>query len=305
MDKINVTLGFHILEDKNGDEIVFKNHATFNNCNCGECPPATIEPVNLGECSNEHYHPYGYPGPMVVKVPVVLSEVKVQIDLEKEVVLNEPAYDIKTIDKKVCITQCHLVPYTNKLFLAGYVQKNIQYSTVDQENANSFSGDIRHHVINADFRCVTAVKFTKQPNFGKSYKSKSNVLDYNMVCKDEGEDNWIHYNQYFEPIFCEVEWTKILETDIFNRNNECLTEFSAVNCFTNFIEKMVVYIDLKVLQTQQVFIPEPDCEVKVEKHYEDKNYEDNHNSCDYYDDIEVSCIPGKGMVARPIKRDKY
>ncbi|MPM21815.1 hypothetical protein SDC9_68265 [bioreactor metagenome] len=279
---------------------MFKNHATFNNCNCGDCPPVAVDPVNVGECSNEHYHPYGYAGPMVVKVPVVLSEVKVQIDLEKEVVLDEPAFDIKTIDKKVCITQCHLVPYTNKLFLAGYVQKNIQYSTSDTENPTSFSGSIRHQVINADFRCVTAVKFVRQPDFGNSYKSKSNVLDQNMVCQDEGEDNWMHYNKYFEPIFCEVEWTKILETDIYNRNNQVLDQFPGVNFFTNFIEKMVVYIDLKVLQTQQVFIPEPECEVQVERHCEEQ-----YNSCDCYNDVEVSCIPGKGMVARPIRRDRY
>lgn len=289
---------------------MFKNHATFNNCNCNDCPPVPFNPVNVGECANEYSHPYGYPGPMVVKVPVVLSEVKVQVDIEKEIWLNEPAFDIKNIDKKVCITQCHLVPYTNKLFIAGYVQKNIQYSTLEEDNGSGATGNIRHHVINADFRCVTAIKFAKQPVWGKSYKMKSNVLDQNMVCQDDGEDNWMHYNQNFEPVFCEVEWTKIYETEIYNRNEECPTEFPGGNCFRNFIEKMVVYIDLKVLQTQQVFIPEPDCEVKVEKPCEDyhKDYKYNNNpyeACDYYDDIEVSCVPGKGMVARPVNRNKY
>lgn len=284
---------------ENGDEIVFKNHATFNNRNFNwdDCPPGVVDPETLSECSNEYYHPQGLPGPLVVKVPVVLSEVKVQVDLETNIRLEEPAFDIKTIDKKVCITQCHLVPYTNKLFLGGYVQKNIQYSTVENpDNGVSVSGAIRHTTLNVPFRCVTAVKFARKPIFGKYDKVKSNVIAENMVCGDTGEDSWMHFNDYYEPIFCEVEWTKILETDIYNRNIETDGNFSNENLFQDFVEKMVVYIRLKVLQTQQVFVPEPECEVYMKKEDE---YED------FCEEIEVGYIPGKGLVGKRQKKYDY
>lgn len=151
---------------------MFKDDLT-NDCNCKPqqvptCESRVIDPTTLGECDNRCYKPFGRPGPLVVKTPVVLSDVKIQIDMESDIRLEQPAFDIKTIDKHVCITQCHLVPYTNKLFIGGYVQKNIQYSTVECANATSISGDVRHTTVNVPFRCVTPIHFDRKPEFGKN-----------------------------------------------------------------------------------------------------------------------------------------
>jgi len=276
------------------------------NCNQQQqgCESRVIDPVTLGECSNEYYDPYGRPGPIVVKVPVVLSEVKVQIDLETGIRLEEPAFDIKTIDKHVCITQCHLVPYTNKLFIGGYVQKNIQYSTVECTNATSISGNIMHTTLNVPFTCVTPICFAKSPKFGKSFKMQSNVLDETMLCEDTGENSWIHFDKPYEPIFCELEGEKILETDIYERDINCGGNFTTENCFQNFTEKMVVYLRIKVLQNQQVFIPEPECEVEME---EECRY-DKKCRCDKdddYEEVEVCYRPKKGMRGRRVRKEEY
>lgn len=254
------------------------------------------EPSNLVECSNECDKPYGRPGPIVVKVPVVLADCKVQIDIEREIQLAQPAFDIKTIDKHVCITQCHLVPGTNKLFIGGFVQKNIQYSVVDDDCTTrmSISGNIVHTTLKVPFKCVTAVCFEKKPIFGKSFKNRMNVLDEGMLCTDNGEDSWVHFNKPYEPIFCELEWAKIYETDIYDRSENCARPFSTVKCFDELLEKMVVYVKIKVLQKQPVYIPEPKCDVKMEKEYD---YEE-----DDYNDIEVAYVPDKGMVGKMIER---
>ncbi|GAA0726514.1 hypothetical protein GCM10008905_23200 [Clostridium malenominatum] len=262
------------------------------------CDSRIIDSTTLGECSNWHREPYGRPGPIVVKVPVVLSSVKIQIDVESEIRLEEPAFDIKTIDKNVCITQCHLVPHTNKLFIAGFVQKNIQYSTVDCSNNTSVSGRILHTTLNVPFRCVTAIQFDKYPQFGKSFKKKSNVLDKKMLCEDNREQSWLHFNKAHEPIFCELEWAKILETEIFDRDIECAERFTREDCFQDFVEKMVIYLQIKVLQNQQVFIPEPHCDVYMDKDCEDEDEE-------YNDYVEIGYMPEKGMVARKMKEEKY
>ena len=45
--------------------------------------------------------PDGINGPLVVKVPVVLAQRNIQIDVEAEIKLKEPFYEIKRIKKNV------------------------------------------------------------------------------------------------------------------------------------------------------------------------------------------------------------
>ncbi|MCM8711966.1 hypothetical protein M2651_13250 [Clostridium sp. SYSU_GA19001] len=241
------------------------------------CESSVINPTTLCECDNHCYPPCGRPGPLVVKVPVVLANCKIQIDVESDLQLEQPAFDIKTVDKKVCITQCHLVPYTNKLFIEGYVQKNFQYSTVGCANATSISGDVLHSTLRVPFKCCTAICFDKMPIFGITSKDKSNVLDENMLCLDNREDSWKHFNKPQEPVFCELEWFKILESDIYNRNLQCAQPFTTENCFRRFTEKMVIYVGIKVLQKQQVYIPCPGDGIdprEMEKGYVEEKYDE-------------------------------
>ena len=272
------------------------NDPNINQEQC-DCESKVISSKHLGECDSHCYPPYGRPGPITVKVPVVLANCKIQIDVESEIRLDAPAFDVKTIDKHVCITQCHLVPHTNKLFLAGFVQKNIQYSTVECANKTSISGEVLHTTVRLPFKCVTAVCFDKYPIFGKSDKERLNVLDKGMLCPDNEEDSWMHFSKFYEPIFCELEWAKILETDIFDRDIKHDAEpFTREKLFQDITEKMVVYVFIKVLQNQQVCIPEPSCPICMEKEYEDK---------EEYEDIEIAYLPEKGMVGRKVKGEKY
>lgn len=61
---------------------------------------------------------------------------------------------------------------------------------------------------------------------------------------------------------------------------------------------MVIYLQIKVLQNQQVFIPEPHCDVYMDKDCEDEDEE-------YNDYVEIGYMPEKGMVARKMKEEKY
>ncbi|MBU3210326.1 CsxC family protein [Clostridium algidicarnis] len=291
---------------------MFEN-SLINECNdLGRSPNCNNSRVvnsdHLGECSNKCYTPFGRPGPMVVKVPVVLADCKIQIDIESDIRLEREAFDVKTIDKHVCITQCHLVPHTNKVFISGHVQKNIQYSTVDCDNNTSISGSILHSTFNIPFKCVTVVKFDKQPIFGEYSKEKSNVLDKSMLCQSNKEESWQHFNNYYEPIFCELDSANILESDIFHRDRRCGEDFSREKCFRDITEKMVVYIRIKLLQNQSVYIGEPECKVdmiedcncKCGKHHKAErcgcNNQKQYDLCN--DDIEIGCNSEMGVVGR-------
>jgi hypothetical protein len=64
-----------------------------------------------------------------IKVPVVLGETTVQIDMDACIHFPEPVLEIKEVNKKLKLTQCRLLLPTNKLFIKGFVRKNIQYAT--------------------------------------------------------------------------------------------------------------------------------------------------------------------------------
>ncbi|MFU0825160.1 CsxC family protein [Clostridium sp.] len=266
-------------------------------CNL-KCESEVVDSTILNECKNQYYIPMGRTGPLIAKVPVVLSELEVQVDVESEIKLQEAALDIKTVDKHVYLTQCKLIPYTNKLFIAGYVQKNIQYSTVNCSNESSASGNIQHTTVNIPFKCVTKIKFSKEPIYGKEYKERLNSLDKNMLSKNQQEDSWIHYSKLYEPIYCELEQAKILETDFLNDQCQYYNMDPHEKPILEIVEKMVIYIRLKVLQNQQVYIPEPNGDVLiVEKCDKDKDNE--------YINIEVGFDPERGMIGREVSIYKH
>ncbi|NRZ98884.1 CsxC family protein [Clostridium tetanomorphum] len=271
-----------------------------------KCDSKLSDSTTLTECDNKYRIPMGRTGPLIVKVPVVLSDVEVQVDLESEIRLDENALDIKTIDKNICLTQCKLIPYTNKLFIGGYVQKNIQYSTIDCTNKTSISGNIQHTTINIPFKCVTKIKFSKQPIYGKYYKEKLNALDKNMMCKDSKEDSWIHYNKLYEPVYCELEYAKILETDILDRKCRFDNKDTNEKTFQEIIEKMVVFIRLKVLQKQQIYIPEPVGDVTI---LEDCDFDFSCKYIDCKDEestyIEVGVDSKKDMIGREVSINDF
>jgi hypothetical protein len=263
-----------------------------------KCESQVVDSAILNECKNQYYIPMGRTGPLIAKIPVVLSDLEVQIDVESEIKLQEVALDIKTIDKHVCLTQCKLIPYTNKLFIAGYVQKNIQFSTINYSNETSVNGNIQHTTVNIPFKCVTKIKFSKEPLYGKEYKERLNSLDKDMLSKNQQEDSWIHYSKLYEPVYCELEHARILETDFLNDRCQYSNADPHEKVIREIVEKMVIYIRLKVLQNQQVCIPEPSGDVViVEKCDKDK---DNR-----YINIEVGFDPEKGMIGREVSIYKH
>ena len=87
-----------------------------------ECKPST----DHFECSPRHHHPHVSLGKLVTKVPVVLAELTLHVNLDTLINFPEPVLEIKDIKKRIKLTQCRLLLPTNKLFIKGFVRKNIQ-----------------------------------------------------------------------------------------------------------------------------------------------------------------------------------
>jgi hypothetical protein len=236
------------------------------NSNEKECKGAILDSRTLGECSNTcpPYFPH-------YKVPVVISEFTVQIDTESKIRLCEPAIEIKRIKKNVFLTQCRLIAGTKKVFISGFVRKNIEYATMDCCKNSAICGDIKHTTVHVPFQCVTELKNIREPHF--QYNPTVEEITYfdekNMGRSMKETD--MYSQEYFnEKVFCELVHASIYEADIVHED-EKLQCLPVEHVFQNFIEKEVICLTIKLLQNQQVCEDKPPkyphCDEKDKEYY--------------------------------------
>lgn len=204
------------------------------------------ESTSMNECPNIPLEP-GF-----AKIPVVLAEFTVQIDVESKIKLGEEAVEIKRIKKNVFLTQCRLIAGTDKLFIKGYVRKNIEYATINCSHEHGTDGDIKYTTQNVPFQCTTAVKFTREPELHPNpTPEETTYFDKKDMGKDMKEQDLYTKEFFNEKVFCEMIKAKIYEADI-EKDYEKVDGHNTEYVFRSFIEKEVIYLTLKLLQNQQV-----------------------------------------------------
>jgi hypothetical protein len=237
--------------------------------NCGEVISSKTLPLSSGT----NITPNGINGPLVAKIPVVLAEREIQIDVEAELKLKEPFYEIKRIRKNVYLTECTLLPrsgqiidgelVSGKLFISGFVRKNIEYATADCVGDKVVSGRIAHTTVDTKFTTVTEVQYVVPPvvNF-RGRQIETDILSGHSCddCKDihmgksQCELSFEESTTYTEKPYCELEQVRIIEADFLRSPIKYHTNLK-VQLYDKIIEKMVIYVRVKVLQLQQVNIP--------------------------------------------------
>jgi hypothetical protein len=236
------------------------------NHNCGAIISSKTLPLSTGV----NITPIGIDGPLVIKIPVVLAEREIQIDIEAEFKLQDPYYEIKRIKKDVYLTQCKLLTpsdlnedgnlISGKLFISGYVRKNVEYATADCIEDKIVSGRIAHTTIDVPFTAVTSVQYTNPPLVNSReaqgeidfFSSCScNDCEENIIGKSECEQSFEDNITFNEMPYCELEGVRIIELDLLKDPIEQFTN-SNVETYNKVIEKMVVYVRVKLLQLQQV-----------------------------------------------------
>ncbi|MGI8383418.1 CsxC family protein [Robertmurraya sp. P23] len=224
-----------------------------------------------------------------MKVPVVLGETTVQIDLDSIIEFPEPVLEIKKIKKNLKLVQCRLLLPTNKLFLKGFVRKNIQYATPKAGGKDFVSSSIHSLTVDVPFQAVTQIDFLNKPAFKAGPKTTefeyfmSSPLPHGYASKEKllsadlSEYNQISGEVFNELPYCELIASHFIEMDealnrkmgtVFGPEGEICAPFEE-GTFTKIEEKMVVELTLKVLQNQQV---------KMQKHVcKDDEDKDNHH----------------------------
>ena len=211
------------------------------------------------------------PGPVVVKIPVVIAETNITIPVEATIKLDYPAIEIKRIRKNVYLTQSRVIPFsqdgvfgTGILFIAGFIRKNIEYATktCGRYGSHNVCGNIRHCTVEVPFNFTTRITFLRTPQFianlpqlevefftdkNKSCDACADPVIGRNVC-DQSFFNTEYFN---EKPFTELVRADIAEVDIHTDSyRDC--ENPTEQLFNKITEKIVVNLTLKVLQNQQV-----------------------------------------------------
>lgn len=226
----------------------------------------------LSECPNEKHIAIGGNGPLVAKIPVVIAEPKIQVNVEATVQLDQPALEIKRIRKNVYLTQCKLINIDEqkdgKLFISGFVRKNIEYATVDNECSENgtISGDIRYITARIPFQCVTKIDYVSPLiQCNKGYTAEVEIFTddigpcdpcaQKIIGRNPCENKFEHYEYFNEKVYCELEDVQIFEEDIHLNPDSMGCAFPNEQIFQSFEEKMVLLLRVKVFQNQSVNIP--------------------------------------------------
>ncbi len=228
--------------------------------------PVDVEGETLDSCENVPVDPCPLTERVIAKVPVLLAEFTVKFKVSSVIELPGPALEIKSIKKKVKITQCLLLQNTNVLFIKGFVRKNIDYSTRTSSSSEGVCGDIRHCTVDVPFECTTDVTFNgTQPK--PVINNRTNEFQYykvdelpnefaekdKLLSSDLSEFNQTSVEYFNELPYCELIRSRIVEFDEYlNRTQPNVEIPFEEKEFTEVEEKMVIFLTLKLLQKRQV-----------------------------------------------------
>ncbi|WP_077847395.1 CsxC family protein [Clostridium puniceum] len=211
------------------------------------------------------------PGPVFVKIPVVLAETNITIPVEATIKLDQAAIEIKRIKKNVFLTQSRIIPFsqdgrfgTGILFIEGFIRKNIEFATQTCTTARTpnICGDIRHCTVEVPFNFTTRITFLRPPIFIENTTPSeleffTDELQGCDVCSDPviGR-NPCDRSSFVTEFFNEKPFTELVRADIteidINTNTTSSCKTPTEQKFTKLTEKVVVNLTLKVLQKQQV-----------------------------------------------------
>lgn len=234
-----------------GATVVSSEAFVSDSCDKG-CNASVVNHDTLPEAENYPWFGGDY------KIPKVLSEFIVQIDSEAKIRLNEPAYEIKRVEKQIFLTQCKYIPPTNKVFLEGYIRKNIEYAARTCTSKSGIGGTIKDTTVHVPFRVYTKVDFHgNKPHIIPNLPPMvARYFDEKRMGKDIREADRSDVEIFNEPVYCELEWSAVFDADIDDRGTP-IDGFKNEEEFQEFTDKSVVYICIKLLQNQQICWPGP------------------------------------------------
>lgn len=207
-------------------------------------------------CTNEPLPITALSAGAVAKIPLVLAELTVEVNLDTVIDFPEPVMGIKTVTNNLKVTQCLLLKNSDQLFIKGLVRKNISYATKYCSSRTGFCENNHHCTVDIPFKLFTSVTFNgmePQPAANNTaaefeYLSKGHITgpDFSQISTE-------FFN---ESPFCELICSRIVEFD--NYINPVRSYYKTPikeKHFKSLEEKMVMFITINILQNRLIEIP--------------------------------------------------
>lgn len=142
----------------------------------------------------------------IIQVPVIVGKGTEQFFVEKEVKIsppNPPIFKIEKIDKKVVITDAHVIP--GKVIFNAYIWKNVAYKTVEEVCDGIVSGPIYHATFKIPFG-----GFVEMKTIGCECVKESDIAEL-LEAYVEGEKDFL-----FDEAICKGQkvYNCLLEKDV-------------------------------------------------------------------------------------------
>lgn len=183
-----------------------------------------------------------------IRVPVIITESQVDIDLENTIELPVVSSKILSVKKNVVLKCCKLIPETNVLFLNGIVMKSIEYNADLNEGSKEISCQRRNVTVKIPFNCTTLVEYIVEPL--SSERKETEVV----IFKDSIEEKtFLDAYCNADEIFCELVSATFEELNVKNKIELKAGEFE-LTTFTGIDQKMVMHLVVRLIQNQNVFI---------------------------------------------------
>ena len=172
----------------------------------------------IAQCNSETLKSNVNIGLFTVRIPIVLAEARIHINIENKLCFSKPASSIKNIRRKITLTECTLLPQISKLFLCGVVKKSIEYTEACFSNNKIPEGNIKNLTVSFPFDFVTEIQYMFKPEI---FEAKNDILKSN-----EGGEIFTETIPEFTDIRCQLVHADFEEINIHDNNsNENIDSF--------------------------------------------------------------------------------
>ena len=213
----------------------YHSNSGYGSSNCNPCSENSCNAAVLTSDTLTNADNYPWKGGEF-KIPKVLAEFVVQVDTEAKIKLNDTAYEIKRVEKQVFLTQCRYIPPTDKVFLEGYIRKNIEYASKTCSKGHAIGGTIKDTTVHIPFKAYTKIDFgCNRPIITPNLPPMvARYFDEQRLGKNIREADRSDIEIFNEPVYCELEWTAVLEMKKNSKSIQINQLFiSVLNCFKN------------------------------------------------------------------------
>ncbi|MCD2348001.1 DUF7852 domain-containing protein [Clostridium guangxiense] len=187
-------------------------------------------------------------GVTAVRLPVVIAETTVDINLKNTVNFTKDVINIIDIRRKAIIKRCKLIPQINRFFLDGVVIKSIEYSEETRHRGCELNGRAKNLTIKLPFRCAESIEYINAPvTYEFSYKNNE------IIRMSENEKSFIDKQQEADEIYCELVSAEFKELNVKDKIR-LIDEAKKISTFKQIKQSMSMDITIRLLQKQTIII---------------------------------------------------